>query len=94
MKKCSLARILIAAIVATGAYQAQAPDEYLDIAEYEKLGQSSMTFLDIDVGARSVGMGGVYMFNLFKDAGNSWWLDCYRSNRLRRPRTANRPFSR
>ncbi|MFC1481375.1 PorV/PorQ family protein [Candidatus Neomarinimicrobiota bacterium] len=60
MKKCSLVRILIVVIMATGAYQAQAQDEYRDIAEYEKLGQCSMTFLDIDVGARSVGMGGVY----------------------------------
>lgn len=56
--KCSLVTIVIAGIIATGSYQAQ--DEYLDVREYKKLGQGSMTFLDIDVDARSVGMGGAY----------------------------------
>jgi hypothetical protein len=58
MKKCSLSTIIIAGILTIGTYHAQ--DEYLDVEEYEKLGQSSMTFLDIDIGARSVGMGGAY----------------------------------
>ncbi|UCD38024.1 MAG: PorV/PorQ family protein [Fidelibacterota bacterium] len=34
--------------------------QYQEPEEFKRLGQSSMTFLDIDVGARIVGMGGAY----------------------------------
>ena len=34
--------------------------QYQEPREFKRLGQSSMTYLDIDVGARVVGMGGAY----------------------------------
>jgi hypothetical protein len=58
MKKRYLLSIIIAGLSTTGPTFAQY--EYRDVEEYERLGQCSMTFLDIDVGARSVGMGGAY----------------------------------